>query len=310
MKILYIDYGNKVSDDHMYQYYGDLYRQLKKKAEVILFQNQIKNFNNINNSDFDCVIFGLGYFTQNNPSVYRKIEGLAECKVPVVCMLHKPQTMIQEKLEFCRLNKIDILMDTNITYKEYGDFVGAESIRFWFTADPGVYYPRPVEKKFDIGFSGADHGGDKIKGPTNDLRNRIRNILEDTKYNLFWNSTRDLSYRISSIEEYATRINQSKIWVATTGPMNDISPRYFEVMLSRTLLFCNKMPYEYEGVFEDGVNCVMFENDLSDFRNKLDHYVNNDEEREKIISNAFNTAKENYTWEHMTDKLLNEIKGL
>jgi hypothetical protein len=310
MKILYIDYGNKVSDDHMYQYYGDLYRQLKNKAEVVLFQNQIKNFNNINNSDFDCVIFGLGYFTQNNPSVYRKIEGLAECKVPVVCMLHKPQTMIQEKLDFCRLNKIDILMDTNITYKEYGDFVGAESIRFWFTADPGVYYPRPVEKKFDIGFSGADHGGDKIKGPTNDLRNRIRNILEDTKYNLFWNSTRDLSYRISSIEEYATRINQSKIWVATTGPMNDISPRYFEVMLSRTLLFCNKMPYEYEGVFEDGVNCVMFENDLSDFRNKLDHYVNNDEEREKIISNAFNTAKENYTWEHMTDKLLNEIKGL
>jgi len=92
--------------------------------------------------------------------------------------------------------------------------------------------------------------------------------------------------------------------------MNDISPRYFEVMLSRTLLFCNKMSYEYEGVFEDGVNCVMFENDLSDFRNKLDHYVNNDEEREKIISNAFNTAKENYTWEHMTDKLLNEIKGL
>ncbi len=307
MKILYIDYGNKVSDDHMYQYYGDLYRQLKNKAEVVLFQNQIKNFNNINNSDFDCVIFGLGYFTQNNPSVYRKIEGLAECKVPVVCLLHKPQTMIQEKLDFCRLNEIDILMDTNITYKEYGNLVGASPIRFWFTADPSVYYPRTVEKKFDIGFSGADHGGDKIKGPTNDLRNRVRGVIQKTDYNLFWNSTRDLSYRISSVEEYATKISESKMWLATTGPNNDISPRYFEVMLSKTLLLCNSMPYEYEDVFKDGENCVMFDNDLSNLSQKIDYYLNNEQERNRITDNAFKMVTGGYTWEHMADKLLAQI---
>jgi spore maturation protein CgeB len=307
MNILYIDHGNVVSDGHMYQYYGDLYRELKKKANVILFQNSVKNFKNINNSNIDCVIFGLGYFTQTSPHAYRKIEGLSECEVPVVCLLHKPQTMLEEKLNFCKINNIDILMDTNITYKEFGERVNAESIRFWFTANPKIYYPRQVEKTFDVGFSGADHGGDKIKGPTNNLRNRIRNILENTKYNLFWNSTKDLSYRINSVEEYATRINQSKIWVATTGPTNDISPRYFEVMLSKTLLLCNKMPYQYEGVFRDGENCVMFKNDLSDLEQKLDYYMNNPEKRQQIILNAFEVAKENYTWEHMADKLLKTI---
>tara|TARA_R100000008_G_scaffold48895_1_gene29103 strand:- start:12484 stop:13440 length:957 start_codon:yes stop_codon:yes gene_type:complete len=310
MNILYIDYGNKVSDNHMYQYYGDLYRELKKKANVILFQKPIKNFNNINNSNIDCVIFGLGYFTQTNIQAYRKIDGLSECKIPVVCLLHKPQTMLEEKLNFCKINNIDILMDTNITYKEFGERVGASPIRFWFTADPGIYYPRKVDKIFDIGFSGADHGGDKIKGPTNNLRNRIRTHLENTRYNLFWNSTRDLSYRISSVEEYATKINQSKMWVATTGPTNDISPRYFEVMLSRTLLLCNEMLYEYEGVFQDGVNCVMFKNDLSDFQNKIDYYMDNLKERQRIIDNAFEMAKKHYTWEHMADKLLKAIEGI
>ena len=32
MKILYIDYGNVVADTHLYQYYGDLYRELKHDA--------------------------------------------------------------------------------------------------------------------------------------------------------------------------------------------------------------------------------------------------------------------------------------
>jgi len=310
MNILYIDRDNKVSDNYMYQYYGDLYRELKKKANVMLFQNDVSNFNNINNSNIDCVIFGLGYFTQNSLNAYRKIDGLSECKVPVVCLLHKPQTMLEEKLEFCKVNNIDILMDTNITYREFAERVGAKPIRFWFTADPKVYHPRDVIKKYDLGFSGADHGGDKIKGECNNLRNRVFEKLKETNYNLFWNSSRDLSYRISSVEEYATKINECKVWLATTGPTNDVSPRYFEVMLSKTLLFCNRMPYQYENVFQDEINCVMFNNDLSDFNEKLNYYMNNDADRNRIIENAFNTAVKNYTWEHMADKLLYETQKL
>ena len=34
MNVLYIDYGNVVDDNHMYQYYGDLFRELKALARV------------------------------------------------------------------------------------------------------------------------------------------------------------------------------------------------------------------------------------------------------------------------------------
>ena len=97
------------------------------------------------------------------------------------------------------------------------------------------------------------------------------------------------------------------MWLATTGPNNDISPRYFEVMLSKTLLLCNSMPYEYEDVFKDGENCVMFDNDLSNLSQKIDYYLNNEQERNRIIDNAFKMVTGGYTWEHMADKLLAQI---
>lgn len=312
MNILYVDYGNTVSKNHMYQYYGDLYRELEKNADVFLYQDVLKNAENIEGSKIDCVIFGLGYFTQTNASVYSKIKGMTELSIPVVCMLHKPQTMLKEKLEFCKINNIDILLDPHITYKEHGEYTNSKAIRFWFTANPEIYYPRDVEKVYDIGFSGASHGGGKISGPTRDLRDRIHKKLRQGNRNAFWNSSKEgsLKYRIRSVEEYATKINQSKIWVATTGPVLDISPRYFEVMLSKTLLFCNNMPYEYEDLFQDGVNCVMFENDLSDFDEKLDYYLNNQEASDIIIENAYNMAIEKYTWENMANMLIEEIKEL
>ena len=111
-------------------------------------------------------------------------------------------------------------------------------------------------------------------------------------------------------EEYATKINSCKIWISTTGPVLDVSPRYFEVMMSKTLLFCNNMPYEYEGVFKDGVNCVTFENDLSDLEEKVKYYLDNDAERKKIIDNAYDMAISNYTWSAVTDRVVEKIREI
>ena len=108
-------------------------------------------------------------------------------------------------------------------------------------------------------------------------------------------------------EEYATKINQSKIWFATTGPTKDISPRYFEVMLSKTLLCCNKMEYEYEEMFIDGQNCIMYDNNLNNLTKKIDYYLNNETKRNEIISNAYDLAINNYTWMSMAKKLVSKI---
>tara|TARA_B100000212_G_scaffold170264_1_gene128048 strand:- start:537 stop:1487 length:951 start_codon:yes stop_codon:yes gene_type:complete len=309
MKILYIDAGNRLSEEYTYRYYGDLYRELKKKESVTEYQGIPKNINSlISGENYDCIIFGLGYFAQRDLTAYNEIQGLKECKVPTIAMLHKQQILLKEKLKFCKTNKIDMLFNPHITYKKFGQILNIKSSRFWFSADPNIFYDRKIEKKYDVGFCGASHGNGKIKGETADLRDRIYDKLKNKNIEIFWNRQTSPSHRISSIEEYASKINQSKIWIATTGPLLDVSPRYFEVILSKTLLFCNKMPHEYEGMFIDGVNCVMYENDLSDFEEKLNFYLTNVENRDKIIENAYNDFIENHTNEHMCKDFLKKVK--
>ena len=314
MNILYIDAGNVVRDSHMYQYYGDLFRELEQLANVTLYQGPVTNIievvANVNPSvAFDCVIFGLGYFAQNNPEAWLAIDAMSDLKMPSVCLLHKPQSMLAQKLKFCELNNIKLIVDSQSTFKDCELKTGIKSIRLPFTATPKLFYPRDVDKKYDIGFSGALHGGDKIKGPTRDLRARVKNLINPA-YQIFWNGSDSVTPRIRSLEEYAKKINECKVWLSTTGPMLDVGPRYFEVMLSKTLLICNKMPEQYEDIFIDEVNCIMFENDLSDFEEKLDYYINCPEERNRIVESAYKMISENYTWKHMAEKLLKAIKEI
>lgn len=311
MKILYIDYGNVTDDNYMYQYYGDLLRELKHISQVYFMQSVNPNVPEIVDhmkDDIDCVVYGLGYFAQNHPKFFEKCPGLDNLSVPVVCMIHKPQNMLQQKLDFCKINNVDLVVDSQSTYKDYEKYTGIKSIRLPFTATPKHFHPRDVEKKYDVGFSGALHGNGKIKGPTENLRDRVYDKLKETDYKLFWNSSNTLEYRIHSTEEYATKINESKAWLATTGPVDDVSPRYFEVIMSKTLLLCNNMPDAYEDIFEDGRNCVIFKNDLTDFNEKLNFYLQNDKERQILVENAYNEFVNKYTWKHMASKLIDEIK--
>lgn len=311
MKVLYVDHGNVVHDGYIYRYYGDLFRELSEIAEVYLHQGSIPDINLLADQfQADCIIFGLGYFGQGGSTAFNKVEGLSEIKIPIVCMLNKLQIMLEEKLHFCKINNVNLIVDSHYTYKEFETITGVRSIRLPFTATSKHFYPRDISKIHDIGFCGAWHGGGKITGPTGNLRNRIFDLLQGKSYNIFWNGQDLPSDRINSVEKYSTKINECKVWLATTGPMKGISPRYFEVMMSKTLLFCNKMPESYEDYFVDGVNCVMFENDLSNFEEKLNYYLNNEEERERIVKTAYDTASNNYTTHHMARRLLNEIEEL
>ena len=309
-KVLYVDHGDRVADNYMYMYYGDMFRELREATDVTLYQgNPQKVPRIVEDGGFDCVVFGLGYFAQRNGSAYGHIPGLEELKVPVVCMLHKPQVMLEQKLSFFKTNNVDLIADVNISYKKFQEVLGIKTTRIWLSASPTVYHERDVPVLYDVGFSGATHAN-KLTGPTANLRDRVLERLKSKDIELFWNKQTSPSHRISSVEEYATKINESKIWIATTGPTLDISPRYFEVMLSKTLLFCNDMPVQYEGVFRDGFNCVTFKNDLSDFDDKLSFYLTNEDERNKIINEAYNHAMENLTSKHMCAKMLREANKI
>ena len=318
MNILYISARNVLSDNYPYKYYGDLYRELRLSHNVYVYQDVVTNITEIlhrhKHNNIDCVVFGLGYFAQKDSQVFSEIVGMRELSIPKIAYFHKPQTMLNEKLNFCKINNFDLFVDSQITYKKHGEIANCDSLRLPFVASEKEFYPRQVDKLYDVGFSGTMRlitPEGKVEGPTRDLRDRIYDkISMKNEYNLYWNAHNSSSDRISSIDAYATKINQSKIWLATTGPTKDISPRFFEVMLSKTLLFCNDMPYEYEGMFIDGENCIMYRNDLTDFDEKLDYYLNNEDERNKIISSAYNDAIKRYTWKCMADKLVSKIRGI
>ena len=79
MKILYIDYGDVVSDNHIYQYYGDLYRELSLLTQIYLLQGAPANINEILSQiegGVDCIIFGLGYFAQSHQEFFNKTRFL------------------------------------------------------------------------------------------------------------------------------------------------------------------------------------------------------------------------------------------
>lgn len=311
MNILYVDANGTVSDNYMYKYYGDLFRELRELSSIYVYQGNPGNWSELlskSSVEFDAIIFGLGYFAQSDVSFFGELHGLKEVSPVKVSMFHKPQNLFKEKVDFCNKNEIDIFLD----YFDNGKHsTSSRVVKSWFTATPKHFKPRDIPVKYDIGFQGALHGKGKIKGPAQDLRSRIGELLQDSeKYSTYWKSTHDLSYRIGSTDEYASKMNECKMWLSTSGEGNNGSPRYFEIALSKTLLLCNDMPQVNGDIFVDGETCVVFKNDMSDFEEKVDYYLNNEEERNRIIENAYDLVYNNYTWKHMAQSLISEIESI
>ena len=99
------------------------------------------------------------------------------------------------------------------------------------------------------------------------------------------------------------------MWISTPSPANLVGTRYYEIMAARTLLFCSR-DVAYTGLFEDGVHCVMFEPDLSDFDDKLFYYLGHEEERAAIIEEAHGHVLQNHTWDRRIEQFTAEVGKL
>ena len=91
-----------------------------------------------------------------------------------------------------------------------------------------------------------------------------------------------------NLEEYARNIPNSKIVLTTTGPADLVGTRYFEIMASnKALILCNRMDkLIYEDIVIDKFNCIMFQYEF-DFIEKCKYYLENEEERSKIVNQAY-----------------------
>jgi len=228
--------------------------------------------------------------------------------------MFKPQNYLSEKLKWCRVNRVRLLLTPDPDFKEYGKVAGCRARLFMYGCDPKVFRDRGEKRYIDFGFSGALYGSKHYVSEafvSDDLRQRVQELLRerDDLY-CFLNGSDSIVSRVNSQDEYARLIGRSKIWLSTPAAFGDMPPRYLEVGMSRTLIFTSTIPGVYRGVYLDGHNCVQFKDDLSDFTEKLDFYLNNDSERQRIAGNAYAEFRANYTWRHRAEEMISVVKEL
>lgn len=312
MNIIYIE--PSFGKGKTYAHYVGLYNGLSRVANCYLHKKDISNISAVlKRCPFkpDAIIFGLGWFSTGR---YGKIKGLKDINIPVFCYLFKPQNELSRKLNFCKINKIDMILTPVPSYKDFERKTGVTTKLFKYGTNPRIFKDWKEEKIYDFGFSGALHDSRHyVKGSFSieNIRSRIHNLLKRRKdLNCFLNGSDKKKPRIKGHANYARTINSSKIWLSTPAAFGDMTPRYLEIGMSRTLIFCSSIPTEYKDMFIDGKNCVVFADDLSDFEQKLDYYLQNDKARKKITDNAYNDFRINHTWEKRAEELIGIIKGI
>ncbi len=319
MNIIYIDPVVYSPSSITYQYYNGVYDELCKIATCFLYKRAFYDINDVlNECPFkpDVVIFGLGWF---NFKLFNKIKNMESIKS--ICILFKPQNNLKDKYDFCRINKIDLILSSLPWYTEIEKATGIKTKRFCFAADPKIFKPLKPSVidtvDYDIGFSGALHNSEHyVNGAfesTKDIRSRIHTLLQKVtpsqkRIRYFWTGSDSIEPRIKDYGDYVLKINKSMIWLATEAAFGDITPRFYEVIMCKGLLFCNTIPDSYKDIFQDGINCVMFSNDLSDFMDKLRDYLKNWDISYRIIKRAYKDFSKNHTWKNRAQQLIEYIK--
>jgi len=280
LDLLYIDPDPPTT----YDYYTGLYRSLKKIANCRLAEN-VDDLDNI-----DAVVFGLSFL--------RKPREVIKVDIPTFCFVHKLGSDTERKIKWCNDSNITRVL-SSVPINKYKERFNSKMIQFGYGADE---YDNDYEKIYDVGFSGALHR------PNNDLRYNVQELLKKQKdLNCFLRGSDSVADRIESYAEYRKTISQTKIWMATTSYDNDVTPRYYEVIASKTLLFCNEIPEEYSEVFTDGFNCVTF--NMDNFLQKLWFYLQCADKRKDIVERAYLDFITNHTWKRRAGQLVSIINA-
>ena len=74
---------------------------------------------------------------------------------------------------------------------------------------------------------------------------------------------------------------------------------------------CKCIPLCIESsIYKHAINeesIIQFKKDLSDFSLKVNHYINNDKERERIVETNYKIAIKNHSWSNRVDMILSSL---
>lgn len=303
MKILYLErnHGNS------YSYYNEILASLPKQDAVEnVFKYSDWHPQDPGSLDIreviekcpelpDAIIVGFGW-TDCSESRPKPIVGVKESLIPTSIILNKEYSALDKKLSW--IQDIDPVAAFTVhhDYKLYEKETGVPFYKIPFAVNETVFKNYGQNYSHDFGFSGVIR-----PEQANNWRSKI---LENSKE---WKDIKFFftEHRHDSLESYAKRINSTKIWLSTTGPANLVGTRYYEVMAcNTTLLACNRLKKVYDGLFEEDKHCFMFDT-IQELQDKIHYYINNDDERNAMISHAYNHVLENHTWNNRGEEMIN-----
>jgi spore maturation protein CgeB len=296
MKILYFE----TKQDQLY--YREFLNSLKKKCDVQV--NEVSR-------PFDVVVYGYGWVCDENLDFALNSKLDVPGNPKQVLILNKEYKNMDKKIDFIHKNNIDMVFTPHHDYSIWEKQTSTKFYKLPFAANPQIFREWGLEKQYDLGFTGnlfnSEYYKSGIMGPEfNNIRERIANELIKPGFSGVSQYLGGNSYVHG--EQYGKLINSSKVWLCTPSAIQLVGTRYYDVMGSRSLLFCKESDV-YEGLFTPGEHCVTFRDDLSDFSEKLFYYLKNEDARQEIIDNASSRFVDNHTWDHRAEYFLEKIKN-
>ena len=321
----------------MYQH--DLMQALGKYCNISFYGPGFKEFNPKDKIDDvfakyqqqDCIIVGHSWLKDNPLTKNLPILDLdfKKVTVPKIGIINKEYINLEQKLIFFKNN------DFNHIYTHYRNIENLKNklnnkyIHLPFAYNQNLF--KPLDKKIDFSFTGTLKNQNKNNLQSNirlDTMNKLFYNILDIPFkkkklykniNIFWNTIP--RYKLSSYllkilkgkiilskNKYSDVLSSSRIFLASISPANLISPRYFECMGSKTLIFSEKIN-DYESILPSDMYITINE-DLSDFDNLLKYYLNNLDKIDLITEKAYKYVTENHTWDNRAKKILSDISKL
>ena len=342
LKIIY--FSKNISKIFFNQYVSSSYQQdvideLSNNCNLYNYGPGYRDFNIEDNiediivkSNFrpDAIIFGHNWLSDNDRSANISLMdnlNLENLNIPKILIINKEYANLKRKLEYIKNIKFDFILSHHHEIEKYIEQTNLKFIFWPFACHKERFLADNEKKNIDLFFSGVLQNQYKHAFQSTFRLNCLRQIyytvfdqpiLKKKKfknYNVVWNSVprtfggrilkKVFRERLFDYDQYAKFIKSSKTVINSPSPVGLISPRYFECMLSKSLIFCENSNL-YKNIFKKDFFIFLNEkgNDLDE---KLNFYLNNMSEYNNKIEEAFNEVLLNHTWKNRIDKLLSLI---
>ena len=304
MKALFCEHPNKPLRGGYCSYYSEMYYALKG-----VFDIDFKNFIPRKTSEFDgydLVFLGFGH---TDCSEGKPASLIRDSDVGLFPILNKEYTGLNNKLDWIKEMDANGALTVHHDIDYYSEYTGIPFHRIMWSANQKVFKDYGDGYTSDLFFSGVTR-----PEQTENLRERVLSDMSRlSNYKLEINARshrNNYAGTVYSDEEYARKLASSKICFITTGPSDLVGTRYFEVMSgNKSLILCNRMDENvYDDMLIDGYNCVMFST-VDEFYDKAEYYLNNEEERMKIVNTAYQYFIEKQTWSERAKQVRKIIEG-